>query len=785
MNKIKIKFLVWLIPFLSGIPVANAGLKMLDDSALSNINGQSGVSIDLSLHAQAGGISYFDDGNGITLENVQIGKPTDMTQGASQSYKIDLATDGSLALAYNIGATRLSIGDVKLSDDAVNGMGGIKLDYQMAGTFNLKQGGASGLTGYTFDTNFSLTSGRIAYVTQGNEFSFDGITFNLSAPGMTLDPVAGGMNIRMPSLTGNFSVAGIHLNNGLKSAGALKGNFDFSQNIQMRAGGRVGAQGLTFNIQQNFKKLNLAYGDDGYWLGLLDITGTNNISNLTLDVAKDSLNKLGLELAFDSMTSHFSVGKIVLGADTASIDSYLSGGTPALTSMGQLDVNLLFANQVVNGVTYTNKVYLQGGGDLVAGTQGLRLNAEWSLLSNANQSNIIYTDDGNSVMLSGLSSWGKGYVTLNVTTAGQTGGNQYFDGLRIGFENLTGGYKINGLRVGKNDGTLKNQPLQGGSELLLALNVFPAYDFTVNGQMTIGPGGSSGSGITINSDIHITNGNAALTVDAAGNGLWLTGLDYDTHMRNTTLDLNAQGLVIAYGEKWSTMDVNDIRLGNKATGSSFGRIVLQDYEKGSTMTIKAGGAGSVLVGGVVQNRGPQGVTISLKNIFSAAVSNVKRNRLVWETNRKLVGGVSQNNTGMKLVFDNFTTNDGVDGQNTYGLQNDINVDVAQTIVLKKSNGPDINGVVGNIGDEKIMDPTQAAGYRYVTSPTAADIANRPLGFAVKATTRFKELSVGSVKLVHPAQYNPADPVNSGSTILYGMKIQNVNMVTNLTATPIQ
>lgn len=739
MKIISQKSLYLVIPAIVFSPLAMSDLKMLDDTVLSGINGQSGVSLDLNLHAKVGGISYFDDGNGITLENVEIGRSSDISQAAAHSYNLDILNDSSLAISYSAGPTRVSIGDIKLSDNAVKGMGGIKFDYEMTGNYSIKQGGTLGSGGYTTNSNVSITNGRFAYETQGNELSLDGITLNMSVLGMTYSAVPGGMDIRMPSVVGDFSVKSIHLNNGTKSAGEFKGDFDFSQNIQMKSGGRVGAEGMSFDIQQIINKFNFAYGDDGYWIGLLDVTGSNIINNLTLDVAKDATNQLGLEFAFDSLASTFKIGQIVLGASTGDINNFLgSGNSNTLQSLGQVDVNLFFADQVVNGVNYTNKVHLQGGGDLNAGNQGLRINAEWSLLSDSNQSNIVYTEDGNSVMLSGLSSWGKGYVTANVTTAGVINGTEYFDGLRFGFEDLTGGYKIEGLRVGKDDGSLRDQKLQGGSELLLAMGVFPAYDFTVNGHITVAPGGKAGSGITINSDIHITNGNAALTVDENGSGLWVSDLDYDMHTRNMTIDIDSKGLSIIKGESWSTMDIGNLRIGDKSSGGSFGRFVLQRYEKNSSMTISSGGAGVVNVGGVTEDRGSQGVTISLKNIFSEAVSNVKRNRFAWETN------------GMQLVFDNFTTNDGVDGQNTYGLQNEINVDIFKTKVVSKSNGA-------------------------VTTP---------LGFAIKARTSFKELSVGSVKLIHSSQYDASNPVNSGSTILYGMKIQNVDIVSNLTATPI-
>jgi hypothetical protein len=75
-----------------------------------------------------------------------------------------------------------------------------------------------------------------------------------------------------------------------------------------------------------------------------------------------------------------------------------------------------------------------------------------------------------------------------------------------------------------------------------------------------------------------------------------------------------------------------------------------------------------------------------------------------------------------------------------------------------------------------MDPSAAAGYRYVSSPSAAQREGRPLGFAVQARTRFKELSVNNIDLVHP--------VGGAQTVVYGVKMQNVDIKANLTATPI-
>jgi hypothetical protein len=390
-------------------------------------------------------------------------------------------------------------------------------------------------------------------------------------------------------------------------------------------------------------------------------------------------------------------------------------------------------------------------------------------------------------------------VTVNVTRDGEINGTRFYDGLRIGFEEVKAGYRINGLRVGSDDA-----PLQGGTELLLALGFYPAYDFELEGQVTLGAGGASGEGLTINSDIRIRNGRAAVIAapydegegEIAQKGLWITDLNYDAHIRDMTVDVTEEGLAIIKGEAWSTMDVGNLRVGDKELGASFGRFVLQKYETGSSMTIVPGGAGDVCAGGsgataadcnasggIWEARGDEGITIRLKQIFARALSDTRKNAFTWETNRQAdTSGKPVNGTGTTLMLNDIHTSDGGDfdgngvEDNTFGIRTDLSVDVYQTKVVKKANGADALGVTGARGDEKIMDPAAAAGYRYVSSPTATDLENRPLGFAVQARSQFKELSINSIDLVHPA--------GGPQTAVYGVKLQNFDIKANLTATPI-
>lgn len=278
--------------------------------------------------------------------------------------------------------------------------------------------------------------------------------------------------------------------------------------------------------------------------------------------------------------------------------------------------------------------------------------------------------------------------------------------------------------------------------------------------------------------------------------MWISELSYDSHIRDMTLDVTEEGLAIIKGEAWSVMDVGNLRVGDKDAGASFGRFVLQKYETGSSMTIVPGGAGDVCAGGsgatqadctasggIWEARGDEGITIQLKQIFARAVSDTRKNAFTWETNCQTdAGGNPVNNTGAWLVFNDIHTSDGGDfdgdgvDDNTFGIRTDLAVDVYQTKVVKKTNGADALGITGARGDEKIMDPAAAAGYRYVSSPTATDLQNRPLGFAVQARSQFKELSINNIDLVHPT--------GGPQTAVYGVKMQNFDIGANLTATPI-
>lgn len=820
-----------------------AEMQALEDDFLSSVSGQSGITLDLEADVGVAEIAYFEDGEGIALQGVRFG-----AADASQTYAefrlgLDILSDGALAFSVNSKNTaRFEFEELRFVDaigvaplaDAPS-IGGVFFDFNLDGTATVRNTGngvvsATGALGGVFDIDMLVSNGRLGYRTNGNEFFLDGMTIDIDSPGTVLGATPGGeLILELPAFLAELSVDAIRYSNNpanhgvttdsssgaeLPSYGSLWARVDMNSVWRVLAGGRDNSEGLTINSETTINRLDVAYGDDtdfaasGYWAGLLGVSGQVDITNLTVDVVDDpdagvEPSKdygLGLALQFDRIAANLLVEDVVLGETKADIDAYLSG-SGAINSLGGLGVNLVLADAVFRGQSYTNRVVLQSGGNLDAGYQGLRLDTQLALYSDNNESNFIFYDDGNALMFSRLEGFVDGDLTLDVTAAGNLNGVDFYDGLRLGFEDLDLGYQIEGFRVAEDSGdqdAIKSAQLQSAQSLpgsyggSFGLFGAPSLVGTLNGHITMGPGGNVGAeGVTINADLSLTQGEMAryIEADGSGKGLWLSGLDYDIHLRDMMLDVTDEGLRIYETESWTMMDVTDFRIGDRQTGASFGRLALETYEQGSVTTLSAGGAGQVCVGGAGvdqsscesdggrwDDRGSEGITLSTQRFFAQSIeAEGKRNRFTWETGRTGEGTAAVvNGSGMQLVFDNFSTNDGDGLNDTYGLRTDYQIDVSKAYVVKKEDGADSNGVVGDKGSIKVMNSDGSYQYVNPSDLTAQNLADLPVGIATRTRTHFKELDFGSVDLVHP--------VGGESTLLYGLKIQNLDMTTDITTT---
>lgn len=698
-----------------GAPVV--AMEALDDAELSGIRGQSGVTLELESRASVDRFSYFTNDQGIHLDNVQMGSASTPGAGARRDYDLDLLDDGSLEIGFDIQDERISVGGVSLDDSGNHSMGSFWMDRNMDGSLQITPGGALSPEGYTFNALFGINGARFGYRTNGHQLFLDDVLLLVNASNHTLDVQNDVINYVAPT-TMSLDIGAIRYAEGATnvrgdqsnaaSMGGIKADLDFETAFEISAGGRQGAEGLTVNADTTLNTSSLLYSTNGYDLALNDMSGTSTVQDLKVEVGEDftSEGRLGLGATLSGAESFasgdLSIGEILIG-DTGSI--------------GSLNWEWLYENQTVQGEAYSNQLFVMAGGHPDAGDEGMRLASEWSLAD----AQLTYTTNGNPVVFDGIQSWGRGDMTVNVTGNESLGGTQFYKGLRIGFEDVSGGYRMDGIRVGG-----EKAEVQGGVELLSALGVYRSFAFDrMDGQYTLTPGGPNGEGLTINSDIIIGGGRAGYLTEKSGQGVWADDLSFEGHIRDMTLEVAKNGLSMIQGEAWSTMDIGNLRVGGAEDGASFGRIVWQRYGENNELVISA------------PDSTQEGLKLALTSVFNEAVSD-RANRFIWETGRDQdAQGNAIDGSGMQLVLDDIHTSDGLNtSSNDYGVKTDLTVDVREV--------------------------DTGSGTR--------------AGFSVNTRTRFRELNVGQVDLVHPE--------GGAATALQGISIQNMDMESNISATPI-
>ncbi|WP_445940831.1 DUF6160 family protein [Pseudomonas sp.] len=756
-------------------------MQALDDQALSSVSGRDGISLQTTGAGwSAGSIDYTQDGQTLSLKGVS---GTPQTAGSSSITTLDVVGD-QLQVQHTGSAQMLSVDNIELADSSKS-FGAFRAFFTLGASLKLSGGGASGVSGFSVDdSKLLLSAATFYYRDNGFDLIVKGLSFVTYLNNAYLNIVSGGsgQEIKLDLGTSRFvgSIAGIGLDlahgdptagvavtpgsPGLRDVDAPRsfGKLD----MDLRLGGSIsiaggGASGEGLRIKPNITTANslFQYQDEGV-LRAENFAGSL-ISNagltLDLDLEQDGVGSYA-KIAFQDLKFNATLGGLIMGS-------------PSNQKLGGLALDLNFLDHDAR----QNWLKLLPGGDPNSGQKGISADLSWNMVN----SSLALTDNGNTMWFSGLRTHGTGQFTFDLTkscAAGvstscyagtnsdiNSGGyNGHFDGMRLGFKNVVGSYSFDGLRIGTADA-----PLQGGTELLVLMGIFPAYDFTLNGQVTLRAGGAVGDGLRYNADFYIGEANAAITVDENGRGLWLSGSSYDMHYREGSLDISNNGVELRKGTYWSKLDVDNVRWGDLLTGSSIGRLVLKRYEQGSTLAISSGGAGELCVGGSGsnssacvasggrwENRGDEGISVKLKNVFvrdgsgnpaNSVSNNEKRNQIIIETWR--VNG--ENGKGSQLVVDNFHTSDGNPSNpnaNTYGFNVDLNLDVAPTKVCNK------------------------------TASGCTPVSHDPLGFAVNGRVHFKEVNIDRIQHVHPT--------GGAVTSMYGVKLQNADIRANLTATPI-
>lgn len=818
---------------LASVPsLALAELQLMDEGSLSDVTGQAGITLEIDARVEIDELSYTDDGNPLSLEGVSIHKTGDDFQGAHGYVMVDVTDTGEMQIRHIAEQAHFQIDDIRVDSEntAPNSFGTIALDFDMESFYQFSGGGLyhsdKGMTVSNYNSRIFglerdidgnvLLDGNGNPITKGAEFfyrdngndlmvSFDyehwGTNWTLD---VVDDPYKSGKEallITFPDHHFNLTVDQIKFktrdtvgnnftsdpnNSGLDAqpnVGMITASADVNGELYISAGGKDPVEGLTFNYDRTLSNGDFRYIDtdsDGkqYEVALTGVTHQSQVTNLTFDVIDDSV-----WLQTERSQGTIDIENIFIGTE------YDSGNDVGKSSLGSVHVDYLFEDQIVDGTSYSNSLQLTPKGNQYGGDQGITINTNWSLAN----ADIGYTDNGNTVWVSGIKSYGSGAVTVDLIDASYLYANNivdpsedpFFDGLRIGFEDVVGHYSIDGFRVGDDKNSAE---LQGGTELLLPLKIFQEADFTLNGHMTVLPGGADNDGLTFNGDIHLTDSTFGISVDQDRSGLWLDDVTYDIYMRDAKLDVNQNGLVLNRGWFASTMDVGNVRFGDKNGGDSLGRIVLSRLERDSTLSISSGGAGGVCIGGTGatqaiceqvdpntqepggrwEDRGDQGVTVTINSKF------VDKDSLSADE-LEIVNGMDPN-ADTKLGW---YRSDGKVGIEAVGISTDedgltvqLGLDVAETVVK------DVDTTDGLL-KRVLLDPT---GHEELVADADLEAKltsgyTNPVGFAVDTKVEFKQLNIDRINMNHH--------VGGAQPIFYGAQFENVSLRANITATPIR
>lgn len=795
-------FLLLLLIFNYG---SYAELVSLDEQALESVSGQTGIGISIEKLVDIGSVSYTDDDKRLELESIKIGSPTDVNNTpAFSNHLINIDGASGILIESTFNPTRIQVGGISVGDHiGARSFGQFVLDFEGTNILNANNNAGGG---FLISSTSQFENVNFVWSTNGQSLRFDNMTINSQLTNaliqeQDISAEIKALVIEIPEYNHQMTLAGVCFSDSACTANNSLGAISVSQaltnsEIQIYGGGRNG-QGLTMNMFFEFDEIDNATGDGNVFtytdessFKIAKQSGNITVTGFTFDIGTgDAVLDDHIALQYDSVVGNFKSDLVEIAGNT----------------VGGFDFQFNFSNGTHDSVDYVNQVKIAPGiafagqdfsadaSLLAAGFDAFMTNF-YSKVSNAsdgisvyNQWNMTgdfyYTEDTHTIMADNLYAYGEGYTTLDIRSGVDsidTSNDVSENFLAIGIRDYKINYGLDGLRVGDDTSQLQN-----GYEFL---GFAADARFTLNGALEIRGGGAAGSGLTLDADMLISDGNFTLTKSGSV-GIHLDTVTYEFHLRDATLDVNSSGIQLVLGELWSEFIAEDVRFGDRITGNSLGSVAMTQYEQGSTISISGGGAGVAQCvgaagadettcdtnGGYWLDTGSEGLTFSSQRILlQENVGEGKSNSVTIEMNR--TGGTG---TGQSLKLNNIYTSDGYDDTtNTHGVQNAMSIDVARTRVIKKETGSDSNGVTGNEGEEVITSGLGATEYTYVANPDASQRANRPETLVLSNHIQIKELNVDNVELIHGGSA-------TGQTMLQGMKLQNLDLTSRLMVSPIR
>ncbi len=760
--------------------LAQAELVGLDEASLEQVNGQTGIGINMDKIISVGSITYSDDdddgasGGDLQFQNINIGNPANVTGSTAHSqHLIDVDGTDGLFIDSLFEATRIQVGGISVGSHIGSRSFG-QFVYDFEGTNLLQIGGATP-SGFLINSTTSLKNVDFVWTTNGASFHLDNLTIDRNLTNAVFEEketyIGSGQTalvIDIANYSSATTIGGICFSAADCAVGESFGSFSreinlINSQVQMHGGGREG-EGITMNMYFEFDESVNDTGDGNF---------TSYTDDATIKLAKQSGNVTVSGFTFDIGRSEALIGDHVALQFDQVIGSYKIGSLEvAGASMGEFEMIFDFSDATHDTVLYQNKLLLAPGiafageafdtgntnfdafmtnfySKVTNTSDGISLFNEWNMTAD-----FIYTDDGSNLRVENYLTYGNGYTTLDVRSGDLSIDDSNEDSrsfLAVGVRDYKVNYKIDGLKVGS-----ESSELQNGYEFF---GFNPEANFTLNAAIEIRAGGSEGNGITFDGDALLSDANFAVTKTNVGTkdvGVYLDDAEYEFHFRDVTLDVDNQGIKLVLGELWSEFRVGNVRFGDKTSGASMGGQIVKSYQAGSELIVSAGGASSKCMGGIGGeasvcttnggywlDTGAEGITLASKQILLKR-NGAKENSATWLTGTVNDNGTTgdksddfyEENTAQQLKIDNIYTTDGFDDDtNTYGIQATSSLDVA-------------------------------------TSPLAVT------SLVVSTVTKIKELNAESIQLIHP------NALAAPATLIHGFKMQNMNLSATLFVTPI-
>lgn len=318
-------------------PFAHAEMTSIDDSMMSEMTGQAGITIDIDLAMTIGEVRYIDqDGFGadgldqgyLTFSNVQVGELGTGSLTAAQIRGVTIDVDNAQGIVIGLGQigsgtdmAGLTAGhfwnglDVR-ADFGINGVEAGSFAIDNITNFVPNALVLEGVTKFGINTNVTGTNvvpDTTTLVTNfSNSLTSYFVTNGIAAP--TDADVAAAKTSAVGAnaaalLDGSFIDAWVAINAGGSDDGDASGT----------------AQGLTISASTGFVIEKMAYVDDGREMGIhnftmFDVDGAGNIigfqvNGLTIDVVAHAAAASGaaLKIGGATMTGTIAMGDIYIG----------------------------------------------------------------------------------------------------------------------------------------------------------------------------------------------------------------------------------------------------------------------------------------------------------------------------------------------------------------------------------------------------------------------------------------------------------------------------------------